>query len=154
MYALILSLDARPHLRMVDQAHRQVLGWLSQALGHLAPGLRCGGTSDLVWNNRKLSGNSLQLKRRSMLYHGTLLCQSFPLASVAQLLHMPPRQPDYRASRNHVDFLTQFPCSTTEIRQSLLAHWKPATQRDQFPQALVQQLVDEKYSQAEWNLRL
>ena len=40
MYALVLSYQLRPHLRVLSQAHRYVLGTLAAALEPLAPGVR------------------------------------------------------------------------------------------------------------------
>ena len=78
MYALVLSLELRPALRTVGLAHGFALEMLAAALRPLAAGINRRGTSDLAVADRKVSGNSLRVKRRHLLYHGTLLIR-FPL---------------------------------------------------------------------------
>ncbi len=95
MYAVVLSYQLRPELRMLDEAHRFVLETTLAALRPLASSVGRQGTSDLTLNDVKFSGNSLRCRRRALLYHGTLL-YDFPLELVSQYLKMPPRQPDYR----------------------------------------------------------
>ena len=68
------------------------------------------GASDLVIPEQpvgaeKISGNALRVRRRSVLYHGTLL-DTFPLELIGQLLRHPPREPEYQHQRSHTDFLT------------------------------------------------
>ncbi len=101
MYALVLSLRLRPELQAVTLAHQRVLTTLAGALAPLVPGVRCRGTSDLALDQtgpaqdpRKISGNSLRLKRDHLLYHGTLL-YAFGL-EWADRLH-PARVPTPRA---------------------------------------------------------
>ncbi len=73
MYAVVLSYERRPALHSLDLAHRFVLETTLRSLGPLLPGASHQGICDLVLNNRKISGNSVRCKRRSFLYHGTLL---------------------------------------------------------------------------------
>ena len=122
MYALVLSLERRPALRMIEQAHRTVLGTLVGALRPLVPGVACRGTSDLVLGDRKFSGNSVRVKRTHLLYHGTLL-YDFPLDLIEQCLAMPPRQPDYRHDRPHGLFVTNLPLAAATIRAAVSGAW-------------------------------
>ncbi|MDP6447918.1 MAG: lipoate--protein ligase family protein, partial [Pirellulaceae bacterium] len=98
MYAVVLSYDLHPELRMISRAHCFVLQRLAEALRPYQPGVACQGSSDLTVGVRKFSGNSLRCRRSHLLYHGTLL-YNFTLDSVGQCLRAPPRQPDYRESR-------------------------------------------------------
>jgi len=90
MYALVLSLQRRPLLRAVREAHHFVLGALALALQPLVPEVRRRGISELFLGNRKFSGNSMRVKRAHLLYHGTLL-YDFPVERIGRLLAMPPR---------------------------------------------------------------
>ncbi len=123
MYAVVLDLELRPHLRTIDQAHAFVLGTLSRALGAILPGVSREGTSDLAWQGRKFSGNSLRVKRNHLLYHGTLL-YDFPLPLISELLATPPRQPAYRASRTHTEFVVNLPLARSQIRQAIIEAWQ------------------------------
>src|SRR5688572_22768933 len=53
-YSLILSLEARPHLRHVKESYQFILHRITQALG--VPTLDVCGTSDLAIQDRKVSG--------------------------------------------------------------------------------------------------
>lgn len=150
MYAIVLSYQRRPELRMIDLAHRCVLETLLAGLRPLVDGLSRQGTSDLVWQGRKFSGNSLRCKRRALLYHGTLL-YDFPLESLGELLRAPPREPAYRRGRAHGEFVTNLPLSSAALRAALRSAWQAEEPVDGWPRPAVARLVDEKYARAEWN---
>jgi lipoate---protein ligase len=62
------------------------------------------GTSDVAVGGRKISGNAQARRWKSLLVHGTLLVDfDFDLAE--RVLPHPPREPEYRRSRPHRDFL-------------------------------------------------
>ncbi len=140
VYALVLSLEQRPALRMVEQAHRVVLDRLAGALRRWVPGVCRRGTSDLALGEAKFSGNSVRLKRRCLLYHGTLL-YNFPLELVEMCLAMPPRQPAYREGRPHRAFLTNLPLSGEAIRRAVAAAWSAEHARTDWPQAQTARLA-------------
>ncbi len=153
MYSVILSLESRPELRDVSAAHRFVLDRLVAALTPLIPGVTCRGTSDVAVNNQKISGNSLRLRRRNLLYHGTLL-YAFPLESISRYLIMPPRTPNYRAARAHQDFVANLNINGPMLRTSIAESWQATESRTNAPLELTQQLAKEKYNQPEWNEQL
>ncbi|HVX62060.1 MAG TPA: lipoate--protein ligase family protein [Pirellulales bacterium] len=152
MYAVVLSLELRPRLRSIDEAHRAVLGKLVEALRPLALGVQRRGTSDLAIGERKFSGNSLRLKRKHLLYHGTLL-YDFPLELIGQCLGQPPRQPEYRAGRSHGEFVKNLPVTVSALRQALVETWNAREPFIDWPRELTERLVSEKYSQREWNAK-
>ncbi len=174
MYAVVLSYESRPALRSVDAAHHFVLQTISHALLPMSPEVRREGTSDLAVRGVKFSGNALRCRRRHFLYHGTLL-YDFPLELIEQFLGTPPRQPDYRAGRDHRRFVGNLPIlpansPTGSDAQEVI---EPAGPRDpggqiraalaqafaadqpvaNWPREAVARLVSEKYSQPSWNLR-
>lgn len=151
MYALVLSYEKRPKLRPVDEAHRFVLARIAAALRPLAEGVCCQGISDLALGRHKCSGNSVRCKRNHMLYHGTLMYR-FPLADISALLKMPPRQPEYRASRSHEEFLVNVPLDPEAMRRVLREAWKADDVLDSWPQEQTARLIDERYGRADWNL--
>lgn len=152
MYAVVLSLEARPVLRAIDLAHRFVLDTLAQALAPLAPGIELRGTSDLAAGERKFSGNSLRVRRNHLLYHGTLL-YDFRLALITECLAPPPRQPEYRAGRDHASFVANLPVSGSDMRRALTAAWPIVGNLTDWPRERMSQLVAEKFSHPEWNFR-
>jgi lipoate---protein ligase len=150
MYALVLSYRLRPALRAVSEAHRSVLGTIAHAIGPLAPGVRCRGTSDLCLGECKVSGNSARAKREHLLYHGTLL-YDFPLELVGRCLLMPPRRPAYRGARPHEDFVMNLPADAIAIRRALQAAWEANEPCAEWPREQTARLVAEKYGRPEWN---
>jgi lipoate-protein ligase A len=150
MYAVVLSLERRPMLRAVGQAHCCVLAMLTAALGPLVPDLKFHGISDLALGQRKVSGNSLRVKHGHLLYHGTLL-YDFPLELIGRLLTMPPRQPEYRRARPHDAFVANLPLSAEAIRRAVASIWDAAEPYPDWPQARTARLVAEKYGRREWN---
>jgi lipoate-protein ligase A len=151
MYALILNLEERPALRAIDYAHRFVLKTLADALRPLVPAVRCRGISDLAVGQEKFSGNSVRVKRRHLLYHGTLL-YGFPRELIEACLGMPPRRPSYREDRPHRAFVTNLPLSAAAIRQALVAAWGATDVRLDWPKAATARLVAERYANPEWEL--
>lgn len=153
MYSVVLSYDLRPELRMIEQAHRFVLGQTCLAIKEVCHDVGQQGTSDLTLDARKFSGNSLRCGRTHLLYHGTLLID-FALHDVSQLLLMPPRQPEYREGRRHDQFLMNLPATSAEVRTSLAVQWQVGQSDPDLPLDLTQRLVREKYSCDSWNFRL
>lgn len=151
MYAVVLSLEARPGLTTLDAMHREVLSTIGGALAADVPGVARRGTSDLAIGERKFSGNSLRVRRRHILYHGTLL-YDFDLSLVERLLEPPPRQPEYRRGRVHGEFIANLPLTSDELRAALRRAWSAERYEGAVPLDLVEQLVREKYARREWNL--
>jgi lipoate---protein ligase len=162
MYAVVLSYEKRPQFRSIDRAHQGVLETIAAALnGALlgatgsasVPSVRRKGISDLVFGDRKFSGNSLRCKRQHLLYHGTLL-YDFNLEAISQLLKMPSRQPAYRQGRSHAEFIMNLPLESSALRRALLETFAAREQHPDWPRELTVQLVAEKYSRPEWNQRM
>jgi lipoate---protein ligase len=150
MYSVVLSYERHPPLRMLDRAHAVVLSQVASALDSLGLVAEHCGTSDLVASGRKVSGNSLRCKRDHLLYHGTLL-YNFDLALVGELLRMPPRQPEYRAGRDHGQFLANLPSGADALRQALAVTFRASALLADWPRDETERLVAARYSQRAWN---
>lgn len=153
MYAVVLSYELRPEVRLVAAAHASVLRILAETLRSLVPGVRCAGTSDLTLDGRKFSGNSLRCKRTHLLYHGTLL-YNLPLELIAHCLRSPPRQPDYRDGRGHEAFLINLGVPAEALRCALIQGWGADAPCPEWPQAETRRLVATRYSRVTWNYGL
>jgi lipoate-protein ligase A len=153
MYSLVLSLERRPELRAINSAHCFVLNKLAQTIGSLMPGVDLRGTSDLAVGDRKFSGNSLRMKRTHLLYHGTLLYW-FPLELVSVCLLQPPRQPDYRASRSHNEFIANLSIEPLALRLAVIDAFGPAPSGADWPRELTATLAAEKFACGDWTARL
>ncbi|HEY2759604.1 MAG TPA: lipoate--protein ligase family protein [Pirellulales bacterium] len=168
MYAVVLSYRLRPQLRPINLAHDFVLTTIAAALNQTlitrgqplvsptaASSLRIAraGTSDLVLDDKKFSGNSLRCKRNHFLYHGTLL-YDFPLHEIAALLKMPTRQPKYRNARPHADFIINLPLTLSQLRAALTNAFDAHFSTIAWPRGITNQLITEKYSRLNWNERM
>jgi len=151
MYALILGYAERADLRMIDRAHRFVLGEMRQAFQRMAIAAEFLGQSDLTIGQLKFSGNSMRCKRTHFLYHGTLL-YDFDLSLIPKTLKPPPRQPEYRQDRAHIDFVTNLNVPEASLRQAIIDQWQAATIR-QWPETRTHELTAAKYSRREWNFK-
>lgn len=160
MYALVFSYQARPELRDISRAHAYVLDCLAKSLQPLLEQrgtLARAGTSDLVLMDRtaaaisrKFSGNSLRAKRSHFLYHGTLL-YNFDLELIERCLRMPPRQPDYRASRPHRDFVANLPLGRHQLTKALNTAWPTTSELIDLPMSRVANLAANRFGRDEWN---
>jgi lipoate---protein ligase len=145
MYAVVLNLAQRPELKAIDRAHQFVLARLAAACSSLAAGVEITGTSDLVLADpaggppRKFSGNSLRVKRRHLLYHGTIL-YDFPLERIGRWLGTPARQPKYRAQREHGAFVTNFPTTRAALEAALVDAWQAPIELPPLPTALAKRV--------------
>lgn len=153
MYAVVLNCELRPQLRMVTQAHQFVLQGVMRALRQLNLIVQCHEPCDLTLGVRKISGNSLRCKRRSLLYHGTIL-YGLPSEWMEQCLHAPPRQPEYRQGRGHRDFVVNASVHAEQLRQSFIQVWQVTERLENWPRELTAQLAEERYSSDDWNFRL
>lgn len=150
LYATMLSLEQRPELRMIDAAHNFVMTRMLAALQPVFPGLRIDGICDLVKGDRKISGNSMRVRRNWLLYHGTLLLNMD--LNKLELLKHPPREPNYRAGRAHAEFVSNAGGSYSTVRNALVSGWQAVRSQDvDLPEEKIQQLVTTKYGNPQWN---
>ena len=115
------------------------------------------GSSDLATSSErgilKVSGNALRVRRHGVLYHGTLL-DNFNMDTVARLLRHPPREPDYRTRRSHLDFLTNLNLGQDVLEQVVRQAFAATVARSDWPQHRVENLVRQRYGQVHWTDRL
>lgn len=151
LYTLVLDYQRHPALAAITSSYQYLLRLVADGLGTLAPGAAFAGTSDLAIDGRKFSGNSQQRKQRFMLHHGTLL-YDFDLKKPGRYLHMPERQPEYRARRSHQDFMTNLNAARSNLIEALANTWPARAEPQACHPAMssVPGLVAEKYSQDAW----
>jgi lipoate-protein ligase A len=77
----------------------------------------------------------------------------FPL-DLLSCLRTAPRQPEYRAGREHREFVTNLPVSIDALRAALRTAWPTTNSLTAWPRELTERLVAERYSRDEWNLRI
>lgn len=152
IYTLVLSYERDPDLADIRRSYRFILGRIARALATNVGPIEQAGISDLVLGGRKFSGTAQQRKRSYLLHHGTLL-YDMDLSLIPRYLREPLRQPEYRAGRPHVAFVTNLPLTRDEIQQRLRHIWGAERTRTTWPEADVKQLVVEKYTNPQWTRR-
>ncbi|MGA2854453.1 MAG: hypothetical protein ABSE90_10045, partial [Verrucomicrobiota bacterium] len=95
---------------------------------------------------------SQRRRKHFLLFHGTFLL-NFDLALIGDLLLMPSKEPDYRESRNHADFLTNINASAEMLKAALQKAWDAASPLTNPPFEKIRSLAREKYSTNEWNFK-
>jgi lipoate-protein ligase A len=121
-YSLALPLNETHRALGISRVTSMLMQRTAEGLQAILPGVSVRGTSDLVWNNRKFSGNAQRWLRKSFVHHGTLLYE-FDLSRLGRCLGLPSRQPDYRQSRGHLEFVTNVPISRDRLRSCLASTW-------------------------------
>jgi len=163
MYALVLGFQDYPQLQWIDHAHQFVLEKLSTMLmtdrlttdgSMITP----AGTSDLAIRRapadplQKFSGNAIRLKRKHILYHGTLL-YDFDLPCLHRWLATPTRTPDYRDDREHAEFVTNLGIRREVLVKRITDGWEANEALSVWPQQRTAEIVKTKYTDDPlWNL--
>lgn len=153
-YALVLRMTDGSPLSGLTETNRHIMTRHRDALARvLGRPVTFDGHTDLAIDGRKISGNAQRRKRRFLLFHGTFLV-GFDLALIETVLRFPSRQPDYRQSRSHMEFVTNLAIPAQAIKQALIDEWSATTRLIDPPRARVAALVREKYGTTAWNERL
>jgi lipoate-protein ligase A len=149
-FSLVLSFSRSPALAEIRPSYRVILARVADALG--MAGVEQAGISDLALAGRKFSGNAQQRKRHHLLHHGTIL-YGFDLACVSRYLRSPPRQPEYRAGRDHEAFIRNLEIPRQRLADGLRQAWQADDEPADWPAAEVRRLVAEKYATEAWSRR-
>jgi lipoate-protein ligase A len=152
-YALVMPIEqSGPTSNLSDtnsfvmQRHRDVL---SELLG--AP-VTSEGFTDLAIGGLKFSGNAQRRRRRTLLFHGTFLLD-FDLSLIERVLNMPSKQPQYRNTRSHRDFVTNIDVSRENIKRALQETWGAHQVLEAVPHQRIQALAQGKYEDDAWNFK-
>ena len=149
-YAVVQRIESGDSLN-VGATNDYVMEAVRCALNPLLGGeVERHGHTDLTWRGRKFSGNAQKRKAKHFLFHGTILLD-FDVELVQRCLRPPSKQPDYRANRDHLDFIGNVPLERDAVK-SALANAFGATEISAFAlDERTRELVNEKYVRPEWN---
>lgn len=146
--------DAAP---AIEAIHAAILDPLRDALQAAGRDVVRRGSSDLAipveGGLRKVSGNALRISRGTVLYHGTLL-DRFDLGLIGRVLRHPPREPGYRAGRNHADFLANLDLGRGPLERAVRRAFAADDLRTEWPHDAVDRLLRDRYLDASWTERL
>ncbi|MEZ6095219.1 MAG: lipoate--protein ligase family protein [Pirellulaceae bacterium] len=149
MYAVILDLNRRPELQMVDRAHSFVLGKIAEAVRSLGIACEVNGISDLTSDGKKFGGNSLRCRRRNLVYHGTIL-YDLSIEFIANCLKKPVREPEYRQNRPHRNFLAPISVQAVDLKEAIASAWNVNGILRDWPRELMEDMARTKYGSDEW----
>ena len=78
---------------------------------------------------------------------------NFDLALIGDLLLMPSKEPDYRESRQHADFVTNLKASADKVKVAMQKEWDASAPLTNPPLEKIKTLAREKYLTNEWNFK-
>jgi lipoate-protein ligase A len=82
-----------------------ISGFLLDGLARIGlPGATCEGVSDLALGGRKIAGACIH-KDRNLVYYSVSILADPDLDLLPRYLQHPPREPEYRRSRSHLEFV-------------------------------------------------
>ena len=119
-YAFIMPISYRKELENLSSTNCYFMKEITNAFNHYFKQenstLKCSfkGHTDLCIGNFKFSGNAQRRLRKSLLFHGTIL-YNYDIDIISKKLKHPPKEPDYRKSRKHNDFLNNIPLKKLTI---------------------------------------
>jgi lipoate-protein ligase A len=155
-YTLILPITQDGPLHSIPVANQFIMrrnrAAIESATGNRQSAIAIRGHTDLAVGERKFSGNSQRRRKHFLLFHGTYLLR-FDLALIGGLLRMPSKEPDYRESRQHADFLTNINISAETVKAALQKAWDAGAPLTNPPLEKIKSLAREKYLTNEWNFK-
>lgn len=158
-YALILEIAPNSPLSEISSANKYIMDRNLLAIQSIAGSLsiKVQGHTDLAGAHgssvcQKFSGNSQRRHKAFLLFHGTFLL-NFNVDLIQKYLTFPSRQPDYRGSRNHLDFLMNLHLPAAAVMEAMKTIWNADKPSPAPNTAAVTALARDKYLTPEWNLK-
>jgi len=156
-YALVLPIQSRKVLETISQTNVYIMEQIKEAFTRTSGmPVQIHGFTDLTVGHRKFSGNAQRRKRNALLFHGSFLIE-MEMAIIDQVLRAPRQQPEYRAKRDHLEFLTNVPLNRSTLIRALQDSWDA---HDELPASRVHALIEKtdklartKYADRAWNER-
>lgn len=152
-YALVLRVPDKGPLATITGANRFIMQRHAAVLSRLTGrSVEVQGITDLAVAGRKCSGNAQRRGRQTMLFHGVFLLEAV-VELMERYLHLPSKQPEYRAHRCHADFVINLKVPEHQVKEALCQAWGAQPAHPAIPRERLKQLVEDKYGREEWNYR-
>jgi lipoate-protein ligase A len=152
-YTLVLRSEPGDPWDSISRANQTIMNRHREALQDLlGRSIEVAGTTDLILDGRKFSGNAQRRLQRSLVFHGCFLL-NLDFSLMTAVLPLPSKQPEYRENRCHDEFLVNLGVSAQTVRLKLCQTWNAKPVCFQLPWDRVQHLAREKYSSPEWTGR-
>lgn len=167
-YSIFVSLKRYPSYYNLKESYTRLLSTVQKGLEAQGIQIAGRGLSDLVMveKNReyKISGNAQFRKSGMLVLHGTLITRLEFIGQIEEHLQHPPKEPDYRAGREHKHFLSSLPenfdvaafyqCFSRELKNLLGVEFLQRLPVDAYRQifSLARQLTRHFYTRDDWVL--
>ena len=117
-YSFIVEQSQHADLADIQASNCYMMKYIKTKLTPYLKGIEIKGISDLVYQEKKFSGNAQRRKKTHILFHGTIL-YDFDLSKIETYLEFPTRKPDYRENRSHLDFCRNIPITKSDLLSAL-----------------------------------
>ena len=119
-FSVVLAKASHASLETISGSYVYILGKVIKAMDALGVEAVFRPVCDLALRStdKKFSGNAQRRGRKYILHHGTIL-YDFDLSLVGRYLQLPLKQPEYRQSRSHEDFVTNVAVRPDDLRHVL-----------------------------------
>lgn len=152
-YALILRIRDHTPLAGITGANKFIMERNREAIQSIAGRAPLVESyTDMTLDRIKFSGNSQRRHKNFLLFHGTFLL-GCDIALIGELLKFPSRQPEYRESRSHGEFLMNLDLPAAKVKDALKQIWSVEEPLLDPPLERIAKLAREKYTAPEWNLK-
>ena len=153
-YSLVLKIDPHLELASITAANCHIMKRNAAVLSKLLGKNICvEGYTDLAVDGRKFSGNAQRRKRTHLLFHGTFLLENFDLTLLSRYLKHPSREPEYRSTRSHGDFVARLSLNSLQVKSALREEWGANKTLKTIPDEPMRTLIAMRYSRTEWNFK-
>jgi lipoate---protein ligase len=123
-----------PGIGQNNKYFKIISDWLINGLEKVGiKGVHHDGISDLVINDKKVAGSCIY-RTKGLLYYAATILFKANLELIKKYLKQPPREPEYRKSRRHTEFLT---CLNPEYFKGALEDFKDKLSLSLDPASLI-----------------
>jgi lipoate-protein ligase A len=153
-YSLVLNINRHPELTSITAANCHIMKRHAAVLSkRLGKKVSVEGVTDLAVDGKKFSGNAQRRKRTHLLFHGTFLLESFDLSLLSRYLKHPSREPEYRGTRTHDDFVANLALNAEHVKSAVREEWGASKELKSIPNEPLRTLVATRYARSEWNFK-
>ena len=121
-YSFILDQSTHPDLSDIQKSNCYIMKQIRNLFNQQLKGISIKGISDLVYKNKKFSGNAQRRKKTHLLFHGTVL-YNYDIQKIQRYLQFPSRTPTYRENKSHIEFCQNIPLTHPQLKKIFLENF-------------------------------
>lgn len=149
-YTLALPLQDVHRSLGISRVAKELMSQSAKGLAGFTSDVEVCGTSDLTSHGMKFSGNAQRWLKNSFVHHGTILID-FDLSLIDRCLRHPTREPEYRRSRRHSEFVMNLGVDADQVKNGLADAWNG--KRVECPAAVFEsagRIASTRYQSSDW----